>query len=186
MEKFERRKQTPQYWFNKSSDLRASTGAVWYCIKHDEDKEIAEELGLGIGFSMAVATYPIFPMLCGLSLELMYKAICVVKNKTFVHEKHNLRKLCNLAEVPATKEDLLFLDLFTESVKWDGKYPVPHDKNAFEGLNKLRDKLLFEEIPNTHIKRYNERLNWDTFNALWIKAAMKFDHAKTNDCGISG
>jgi hypothetical protein len=111
MSEFERRKNTPQYWCNKSSDLRAAAGAIWYCMKEENEKKVVEELELGTSFSMAVAAFPVFPMLCGLSLELMYKAVCVAKNIKF-NKEHNLLNLCKLAKVPTTDEEYQFLGLF--------------------------------------------------------------------------
>lgn len=183
MDEFERRKRTPQYWCNKSSDLRAAAGAVWYCMRKDNEHKVVEELELGDGFSMAIAALPVFPMLCGLSLELMYKAVCVAKRVNFKNE-HNLQNLCRLAEVQATDEDFKFLQLFTESVVWDGKYPVPTEKrkHALADINDLWGTLLYEEVHeiNTlNFKRYNGRLSWDTFNILWGNACEAFYRVKS-------
>lgn len=138
MDEFERRKLTPQYWCNKSSDLRAAAGAVWYCMQEENQNKVVEQLELGQGFSMAVAAFPVFPMLCGLSLELMYKAVCVAKKINFRNE-HNLENLCGLAGISATTEDLEYLSLFTEFVVWGGKYPVPLEKrkHAMEDIHNL-------------------------------------------------
>lgn len=175
---FKRRRRTPQYWCNKSSDLRAAAGAVWYCMRKENELKVVEELKLGQGFSIGVAAFPVFPMLCGLSLELMYKAICVAKDTDF-KSNHNLPNLCKSAEVSATEDDLLFLELLTESIIWHGKYPVPSEKHkhALKRLNELWDTVLTEEvreIESLKVKRYNGRLNWHTFNDLWGKACDCF------------
>ncbi|MGH6649090.1 hypothetical protein, partial [Aquabacterium sp.] len=70
MDHFEERKQTAQYWFNKAADLRASAGALWYCAQPDKSEDVSKSLGYWTGHSMNVATVSVFPMLCGLSLEL--------------------------------------------------------------------------------------------------------------------
>lgn len=147
-------------------------------MKKENEQEVVKDLELGAGFSMAVAAFPVFPMLCGLSLELMYKAICVAKSINF-NKEHNLPKLCKLAEVPATEEEYQFLALFTESVVWEGKYPVPTEKrkDALESINDLWSTLLYEEvkeIKGIKFKRYNGRLSWETFNILWDKACSAF------------
>jgi hypothetical protein len=64
---------------------------------------------------------------------------------------------------------------FTESVIWDGKYPVPTEKrkHALEDLNNLWSTLLCEEvkeIKGIKLTQYNGRLSWETFNMLWDKA----------------
>lgn len=183
MDDFEYRKQIPQYWLNKSSDLRASAGVIWYCIHSEQSASIAQELNFGEGFSLEVATSPTFPMLCGLSLELMYKAICVIKKTDFV-KIHFLLKLAGLAGVNLTKQDEGLLEILTESVIWDGKYPVPLDKNkvAFENLPKLYRKHLFDEVNVSEkfkVYRPNHALNWDSFNALWSEGFRVYKEARS-------
>jgi hypothetical protein len=100
---FDRRKNTPQYWYNKASDLRASAGAVWHCGKAYDKAEIAEGLGFGTGFDMGIATHAVFPMLCGLSLELLFKAICI-KGGMVPGTSHNLLALAGSAGVKLPQE----------------------------------------------------------------------------------
>jgi hypothetical protein len=74
----------------------------------DSDNNIAEQLKLGSGFSMRIACYPVFPMLCGLSLEVLYKAICVRKDIKF-NSTHNLIFLARDAQIDITDEESKFL-----------------------------------------------------------------------------
>lgn len=67
-------KNHPNHWFNRSSDLHASAGAVWHSMGA-KSKEIAQELGLSSGFDMGLACYHVYHMLCGLALEVMMKAV---------------------------------------------------------------------------------------------------------------
>ncbi len=169
MDEFDRRKATPQYWYNKASDLRASAGAVWYCNKHDLSQDISKELGISWGLSSLV-----FPMLCGLALELMYKAICVKKHKEFCNT-HNLENLANIAGVDIPKDMLPRLKLFTESIIWDAKYPVPTDKQrqVFDGMGDLRRKAtltLVKTSGSLKIYRTNGEQAWATFEAFWESA----------------
>jgi hypothetical protein len=67
-----------------------------------------------------------------------------------------------------------FVKIFTESIVWDGKYPVPLDKqrDALGGLNELRKDALFEDAGfgsgTMRIYRSNGKLSWETFNAIWM------------------
>jgi hypothetical protein len=178
MSNFEHKKNIPQYWLNKSNDLRASAGVIWYGIHIEKSSSIVGELGLGEGFSLQVATSPIFPMLCGLSLELMYKAICVAKRINF-GKSHVLVDLGELAGLHFTEQEKGILAILTESVIWDAKYPVPTErkKGAFENLPELYRKYLFDEVNvSTSFKVYrpNHALNWDSFNALWKNAFQEY------------
>lgn len=66
----------PNHWFNRASDLRASAHVLWLSM---ESKEIQQKMGYGGGFSLGVACYPVYQMLCGLALELILKAVIVQK-----------------------------------------------------------------------------------------------------------
>lgn len=172
MNEFDRRKNTPQYWYNKASDLRASAGAVWHCMRAPEKAEIATKLGLGAGFDMGIATHHVFPMLCGLSLELLFKAICVKSGVAFANT-HNLMKLAESAGISLPLELVPFVKIFTESIIWSGKYPVPVDKqrDALDELSELRKGALFDDTgfgsDTMRIYRSNGKLNWETFDSVW-------------------
>lgn len=172
MNEFDRRKNTPQYWYNKASDLRASAGAVWHCMGAPDKAEIATKLGLGPGFDMGIATAPVFPMLCGLSLELLFKAICVKGGVAFANT-HNLMTLAGSAGISLPPELVPFVKIFTESIIWSGKYPVPVDKqrDALDELSELRKDALFDDTgfgtATMRIYQSNGKLSWETFNAVW-------------------
>lgn len=176
---FKRKKNIPQYWFNKSCDLRASAGIIWHVI-HDQEQsaEIIDDLKLGDGFDLRIATFDTFYLLCGLSLELIYKAICVAKKKTFP-TSHNLVDFANLAEVSITPKEKGLLLILTEAVIWDSKYPVPTDKRKqdLENLSNLRTEFLYDEIQVSEelkVLRGNNAINWDSFNNLWSNAGREF------------
>lgn len=173
---FEFRKKTHQYWYNKSNDLRASAGALWFAMR-DSDNNIAEHLKLGSGFSMGIACYPVFPMLCGLSLEVLYKAICVRKDIKF-KSTHNLIILAKDAQIDITDEESKFLKFFTESIIWNGKYPVPSDKqkHEYDKLTELHYDFLFDKIKIGSLDGYtpNGKLNWENFNNIWLKGSYNY------------
>lgn len=83
-------------WYNKSCDLRASSDALWLSMKNELFETISSELNLGEGRSANI--WPVYFMLCGLSLELIYKAILVIKNEK-VPTKHTLGSLADLAGI---------------------------------------------------------------------------------------
>jgi hypothetical protein len=185
MSSFEHRKTIPQYWLNKSSDLRASAGVIWYGIHSKQSSSIVNELGLEEGFSLQVATSPIFRMLCGLSLELMYKAICVAKRFNF-GKTHALVDLGELAGLFFTEQEKGILTILTESVIWDSKYPVPTERNkdAFENLPELYRKYLFDEVnASTSFKicRSNQALNWNSFDMLREAALQEYKGSRSFD-----
>lgn len=173
LQEFDRRRQEPAYWFNKSADMRASAGAIQYSISHSD--AVAEWLDFPKGYSMSVASQDVFVMLCGLSMELMYKAILVSKSIKFgnVHKLNELRKL---AEVDVSKIEEGVLDLYTHAIYWVGKYPVPLNNAFSTDFMKLVDEHLFESVPgmSINLKRGNVLMSWDTFEALWNSAKQAY------------
>jgi len=122
----------PNHWFNRGADLHASAGALWYAMENDSEERIAEKLGFSKGFSMGVASYPVYHMLCGLALEVILKAILVQRGLPFP-KTHSLRKLVGQIGLSKTNDELTMFDFYEHSVLWAGRYPVP--------LNCTDDKL---------------------------------------------
>jgi hypothetical protein len=169
-------KGAPLPWYNKSADLRASAGALWYCMKHKHPCSVAEDLGLGSGFDMAIATYPVYRMLCGMSLELLYKAIAV-SQKHDVKKTHDLVKLAKIAGVKVDDTSKGILEILTECIYWNGRYPVPDkDEQAMQKLNTLSREHLLTNVQNGTTKFYkpNDALNWEHFNEIWLQASRVF------------
>src|SRR5690606_8765661 len=82
---FEQRKSISTYWHNKAGDLHASAGVLWKAIQTPPEQQT--------GFSHAVACWSVYQMLCGMSLELLFKSILVAKG----HEPKATHKLEALA-----------------------------------------------------------------------------------------
>lgn len=165
---FERRKRLAIYWYNKSSDLRGSAGALWASMDTTRSKEITEELGLGKGFSMKIATGPVYGI-CGMSLELLYKAIVVAKGEEPNTNSHKLSDLAKDAGMSVTVQQVGLLEILSEYIMWNGRYPVPKKHENMQHLNDLSSKYLYEKNPfgKSYILRPNGALNWESFNMLW-------------------
>lgn len=171
---YEHRKNHAIYWYNKASDLRGSAGALWASMSDSRSNEIVEELGLGTGFSMKVATTGVYTMLCGMSLELLYKAIVVAKGNDPDTTTHKLTDLAYKAGIKITEQQVDLLKILSESVIWYGRYPVPVPKQQehMKDLFKLRNKHLYDEKPlgKSIVISPNAALNWESFNKLWTVA----------------
>ena len=173
-----RRTAEPMGWFNKSSDLRASAGAVWYCIRHPE-LQVPEELELGEGFSMKVATWPVYLMLCGLSLELVYKAVAVCLGRD-PGIRHDLCRLAGNVGVLYSAEEQGLLRILTECIQWHGRYPAPVPKHhdAIQHLYELSSTHLTERVANIslNVRRPKDPhpLGWEAFTRLWLRGAQAF------------
>lgn len=165
---YERRKTHPAYWHNKASDLFASAGVLWKAMHDPNHDDAASELGFSTGFSFGVACWPVYQMLCGMAFELLFKAIIVAKGQR-PQTNHKLVALSQDAGVAMTDTQLRTLKILSESVIWDGRYPVPKDERHFHELNELHWEHLYDPVPGMAIKlkRPNDRLSWKSIRELW-------------------
>ncbi len=120
-EEFKNR-QSAQWWYDKASQLRASAAVIWHFgVANEVPDSIKKELGFPTGFSFEAGCFPVFPLLCGLSIETLLKGIIVLSGGK-VEFTHNLVELAENTAFEldeALKKNLRFL---SENVIWDGKY----------------------------------------------------------------
>lgn len=172
MKIYEERNELAIYWFNKSSDLRGSAGALWVSMHKEYSNNIVQELSLGIGYRMSAAVLPVYEMLCGMAIELMYKAIIKakgIKPKPKDFERHELLDLAHLAGISVDDKSELILQLLTESIIWAGRYPVPKKQEEM----KNRDRL-FNKLTRGSLARANDALSWESFNRMWLEASHMY------------
>ena len=162
---FEKKQTHSVYWFNKSSDLHTAASALWQsrAESHSQTESDLREIT------------PVYYMLCGLSLELMYKAIIVAKGGEF-KLNHKLIPLAERAGIDLDKTLRGLFELLTESVEWDGKYPVPGSYQKLEQLENLYYKYLHDTVSFGRIKAYkpNNALNWQAFDNLWQEGSRMY------------
>lgn len=176
-ELYEKRQSHSICWFNKSSDLHAAAAALWYSRDESHSEIIVKEFGLGDWFSMDVAVTPVYYMLCGLSLELLYKAIIVAKGGV-VPTNHKLVELAAFAGVLLSPEFRGLLEMLRKSIEWEGKYPVPkeRERQRLEQMCNLIDKHLHDLEPfgNLQVLKPNDALSWQSFDNLWQEGSRMY------------
>lgn len=174
-DRFERAYRAPLYWRNCSTDLLGSAAAVWAAIDSNIGDNIVAKCDLGQGFDLSIAGRPVYEMLCGMSLELLYKAIAVVRRKDIRHQ-HNLVKLSEHVGIELDSQEQGLLKILTEAIVWSGRYPIPKRRDQWEGTISLREKHLFKKTPSSGlaILSPNEDLHWDSFHKLWRKSDQVF------------
>ena len=171
---FEIRKQSPLWWYNKASDLFASAGAL-HSTMHAE-RNVAKDLGFPSGFCMSVACNPVYEMLFGMSFEALLKAICVAKKKQ-VPESHILSNLANTAEVKLSETEVEIFKYLSESVVWNGRYPVPKQKMYLERHWKQGNDLRFDKVPSSGVLQFkvsNDVLGWRNLSNIWQRLSKEF------------
>lgn len=184
-ERFEKRKRESLYWRNKASDLMVSAGVVWASQDPIRSKEIATALDISDGHGLPGATTAVFQMLCGMALELAYKAIIVSAGKN-PNKTHDLNSLANAAGLRPTDQQRGLLSLLTGSIVWDGRYPVPKYPADFAKLVALKEECLFDKFPfgDSSVLRRNDALKWDSFMELWSEAIWIYDEHFEREYGL--
>ena len=172
---FERRKMEPMYWFNKASDMRNSAGAMWYAISHPQ--EVREWLKTNCELSSGGADYSVFHMLCGLSLELIYKAV-IVSGQKYPKTVHKLNVLRKDAGISASDNQFAALEIYGHIIYWQAKYPVATKVEFHREYIELVDKHLYDEVPGLSIKlkQWNNLIDWNMFNSLWLDGVEEFQN----------
>ena len=111
-------------------------------------------------------------MLCGLALELLLKAILIEQGKDF-KLTHNLPQLSTESELILNKKEIALLQILSQYIYWDGKYPIPKNEKDYWNTKMLKEENLFTKTSAvdsglTFIRR-NDELKWKSFNLLWEK-----------------
>jgi hypothetical protein len=164
---FERRKSTATYWRNKSNDLLGAAGLVWIGMGSTDGRE-RDGLGLPDWYSFEVACPSVFRMLCGMSTELLLKAI-IVQRGDEPTQTHNLNTLTAEAKMSVLPTQAQLLNVLTESIIWDGRYPVPKTQPVFDRAKELEREALTEKVPlgSFHVLHPNNALDWENFLNIW-------------------
>ena len=157
-EEFKNR-QSPIWWYNKSSQLNASAAVVWHFgVANKVPDSMRKELGFPAGFCLDAGCFPVFPLLCGLAIETLLKGIIVLSGGK-VEFKHNLVELAEATALEldeALKKKLRFL---SENVIWDGKYPVPKRE---------------EHLRSHWLEHSNIDWSWEEHRIIWDRFANEF------------
>lgn len=164
---FERRKRISTYWLNKANDLMAAAAAVHASLGEPYSSEITSRFNLGTNFSMAAAVPPVLHMLCGMSLELTYKAV-IVSRRLEVPHTHDLSALARHSGLTLSTADDELHQIWSESIKWEGRYPVPRDIQGWTRHHTVVRRRLYESVPGLggHFVRPNGDLSWGSFVRL--------------------
>lgn len=173
-DKYDIREKYPIYWFDKSSSLRLSAGILWNTNKDCLSQETKNEIGLPENLNLPAGIQSVFEMLCGLSLELVFKAIIIAADEEF-DKDHNLTGLARKTGLVLDENAHITLEFLAASVIWGGKYPIPKQKNAMIKSENLHIK----NLPRggtllSYTKKYNEICGWHSFNKIWSSASDLF------------
>ena len=168
----------PNHWYNRAADLRASAGALWHSMNMDADQKVAQSLGLGPGYSMGVACWHVYHMLCGLAIEVVLKAV-MSQRGIKIPEIHDLNNLAAMLGIDRTPHERKLLKFYSSAVVWSGRYPIPR-KCSDEALRSFYDEAHavlrkpLRQIGSLTLTSSSESTDWEHFHSLWCRFAEEF------------
>lgn len=158
---FDDKSTIPTYWHNKSSDLMSSARVLWKAMDDDS--------------STKVTCYSTYIMLFGMSLEALFKAHCVAQNidNPRINKSHQLTEVASIAGIKLDKSENKILDILSEYIIWDGRYPVPKlSSQVKRHANNIKatayDK---EKIGSLEILRPNDALGFNSIHRIWRRVS---------------
>lgn len=151
---FKDRTRIPTYWHNKSADLMSSARVLWKAMEG--------------GSHAKITCYATYKMLFGMSIELLLKAHCVAQkiDNPRIQKTHNL---AGIAGIKLQKSDIKILDVLSEYVIWDGRYPAPKDANKLKRhWDNVRDTAYNREpLGNLKVLKPNKAFDFDNLHRIW-------------------
>lgn len=178
LSRFDRKKEEAIYRYNKSSDLKASAWVIRLAANEALSSEINVKLWLGGSFSFDVACKDTYFMLCGLSLELIFKAI-LVQNEHFRYKKnHDLKKLAlsinkiSWINLNYTKQEEKILGYLSGCIYWQGKYPTSLKPEYYEKQKEIEIDIFC--VKKWERTRCRNIFDWDFFVNMYNKASDCF------------
>tara|TARA_R110002094_G_scaffold215619_1_gene186228 strand:- start:1561 stop:2106 length:546 start_codon:yes stop_codon:yes gene_type:complete len=118
---FKSRSECSGYWHNKSIHLKQSAGILSTAWESGELLDSGDT----------------YRMLMGMSLELIFKAFYVA-NKKIPPTIHTLNNLSAESGINFSDKEKKILEVLSEYVVWEGKYPIPKDTKCKPGPESLR------------------------------------------------
>jgi hypothetical protein len=168
----------PQYWMDKAEALRACAASVWHCRHALPEGELARQLGSTTPINMAGDTWQVYRMLCGMSLELAFKASLICLHRE-VKTTHNLVWLAEQVCWNLSSKERGLLALLAECIVWEGRYPAPKDALSLEYFVYLHYENLFRKVRTGNLIVLEpiepDPLGWNGYSALWERAVAAYD-----------
>lgn len=173
MGSFEDESQAKEYWWNKASDLKKAAAMIWLAIdrkvilKPDCERTLLPEFG---------GSHSVCRLLYGLSLELLFKCLIVAQGQK-PPAIHDLMRLSENAGVTYEEAEQKLLHLLTETIRWEGKYPVPLSEDEWNSMCELEGIVLYNAVPlgdgGLCVAAPNDNWGWQPYDNLFEKAASQ-------------
>lgn len=177
------------WWHNKALDLRGAAAALSYAIKN-EPSDAKALCDLPEEYPFGAALHETFLLISGLSIELLLKAILVLVSggRFNAHHSHNLNLLASRIEpLKLTEEEKVTLNILSEAIIWQGKYPVPKNEEDYNHNSEIWEKAMHSTSSSYvgvfPIMTPNPAVwpSLENYNSLWSKINGLYWRLKSGD-----
>ncbi len=118
-----------------------------------------------------ITCYSTYKMLFGMSLEALFKAHCIAQkiDDPRIHKSHQLTEIASIAGINLDKSENKILDILSEYIIWDGRYPVPKNSAQVKNhTNNIRatayDK---KKVGGLELLKPNGALDFSSIHQIW-------------------
>jgi hypothetical protein len=155
---FEDKSTIATYWHNKSCDLMSSARVLWNAMEDDTG-------------NAKITCYSTYKMLFGMSLETLFKAHCVAQkiDNPRINKSHQLTEIASIAGFKLDKSENKILDILSEYIIWDGRYPVPKVSSQVKrhSDNITATEYDKEKMGTIEILKPNGALDFSNVHKIW-------------------
>ena len=165
------RKASPLWWQGHAEALRTSAGVLW-AYRSGELGQLSDhyERGYGAGF-----TKPVYLMLCGMSLEMLFKGVLAARRQK-IPNTHRLLDLAHKVRMVTQPSTQTYLEVLTHSIIWSGRYPVPNTAQDWLEEGNLKAKMAGNGTFAEQIRRSEATTGWTAFDQVWMQAYTILNH----------
>lgn len=148
------KKDVWQSWFLSSLRLREASLLLWKKIQKVENKMIKDK-PLTKGDFEALDLFPVFMMLSGLSIEVIFKSFLVKNGKEWKNISHKILEQIIKEKIELTEEEKKLEERLIKFVSWEGKYPIPMKLKDYRRSPVSMNNSLIDSIYSKVKKKLN-------------------------------
>ncbi len=119
-----------------------------------------------------------YKMLSGMSLEVLLKAHCIGQkiDNPRVEKTHNLVELAGIAGIKFDKSDNKILDVLSEYIVWDGRYPTPKNSVKMKQHWDNFQDTAFDREPfgGLEVLKPNNAICFDNLHRIWKRLSDEY------------
>jgi hypothetical protein len=168
--RFYMEKENAIYWERHASELHAAACYLWNSEQQKRGVNVVKEAGVPECEGDFIKVERVFRMLFGMALELLLKSTLVRIGKE-PNGGHDLLLLGNSLNLKISMKDRKILQVLSQSISWEGRYPVPNKEVAYDLTHDLMTEIATTRVPGSRIdiRKPNKELDLPVLQILWEK-----------------